>query len=133
MSGSRRRELRCLDDRRADVLARLCETIVPGCARVAAEVYVDAVLARAPAPAREAAFGAIDALAPHAGGGEEALAPLALTPEFQTVRAMACEAYYSDFVAPRAPGPGAWSEIGFEFPLASRFTKDWSYLGVAIR
>lgn len=130
MSGSRRRELRCLDDRRADVLASLCETLVPGCARVGAEVYIDAVLANAPAPVQQAAFDAIDTLAPHAGGGEEALAPMAPTPEFQMIRAMAAEAYYSDFVAPGAEGPGAWQEIGFVFPLATKYVKDWSYLGV---
>ena len=55
---------------------------------------------------------------------------LAATPEFQMVRALAIEAFYSDFVAPGAPGPGAYEEIGFTFPLASRIDKDWSYLGV---
>jgi hypothetical protein len=34
-------------------------------------------------------------------------------------------------VAPGAPGPGAYQEIDFDFPLASRIKKDWSYLGVA--
>jgi hypothetical protein len=46
------------------------------------------------------------------------------------VRALACEAFYSDFVAPGAPGPGAWVEIDFAPPLAARLQKDWSYLGV---
>jgi hypothetical protein len=46
------------------------------------------------------------------------------------VRALACEAYYSDFVAPGAPGPGAWDEIDFKPPPAARLNKDWSYLGV---
>jgi hypothetical protein len=46
------------------------------------------------------------------------------------VRALACEAFYSDFVAPGAPGPGAWAEIDFAPPLAARLQKDWSYLGV---
>lgn len=131
MSGSRRRELRCLDDRRADVLASLCETLVPGCARVGAEVYIDAVLANGPQQVRHAALAAIDELAPHAEGGESALVALAPTPEFQMIRAMAAEAYYSDFVAPHAEGPGAWEEIGFVFPLATRYVKDWSYLGVS--
>ena len=44
--------------------ARLC--------RVGAEVYIDAVLASAPAPVQQGALDAIDALAPNAGGGEEA-------------------------------------------------------------
>lgn len=94
-------------------------------------MYVDAVLAQAPAPAQQAARQAIDALAPYADGTEETLAPMAPTPEFQMIRAMAAEAYYSDFVAPDAEGPGAWQEIGFVFPLATKYVKDWSYLGAA--
>ena len=54
----------------------------------------------------------------------------AASPEFQLVRALACEAYYSDFVAAGAPGPGAWQEIDFASPLATRLNKDWSYLGI---
>jgi hypothetical protein len=92
-------------------------------------MYIDAVLASAPAPARQAAVDAIDTLAPYSDGGEEALAPMAPTPEFQMIRAMAAEAYYSDFVAVGADGPGAWEEIGFVFPLATNYVKDWSYLG----
>ena len=46
------------------------------------------------------------------------------------VRALACDAFYSDFVAPGAPGPGAYEEIDFTIPLATRIKKDWSYLGV---
>jgi hypothetical protein len=123
-------DLSCLDPQRAATLEALCETIVPGSSRVGPIVYLDAILARAPEAVRDAAFAAVDALAPHAGGGAEALAPHAATPEFQMVRALAIEAFYSDFVAPGAPGPGAYHEIGFEFPLASRIDKDWSYLGV---
>lgn len=123
-------KLTCLDPARAQALAALCETIVPGSSRVGPVVYLDAVLARAPEAVRERARQAVDALAPHAAGGAEALAPHAATPEFQLVRALAIEAFYSDFVAPGSPGPGAYAEIGFEFPLASRVRKDWSYLGV---
>ena len=47
------------------------------------------------------------------------------------VRALAVEAYYSDFVAPGKDGPGAWAEIDFNSPLATRLAKDWSYLGIA--
>jgi hypothetical protein len=41
------------------------------------------------------------------------------------------EAYYSDFVAPGKEGPGAWAEIDFNSPQATRLAKDWSYLGIA--
>jgi hypothetical protein len=119
-----------LDERSSDLVRSVCEMIVPGCARIGAEVYVDALLARMRDDARAGALAAFDALAPAAARGEQALGELSLTPEFQLVRALACEAFYSDFVAPGAEGPGAWQEIGFQPPLAARLDKDWSYLGV---
>ena len=115
--------------RRSELVRRLCELIVPGSERVGPEVYIDALLARMPDEDREVALGAVDALEP-AAAGTEALAERALTPEFMMIRALACEAFYSDFVAPEQPGPGAWSEIDFAPPLAARLDKDWSYLGV---
>jgi len=118
-----------LDPQRAAVLRSLCDLIVPGSARVWPEVYIDALLARMDDAGRAGTVAAIDALAPVAGS-VDAIAPRALSPEFQLIRALACEAFYSDFVAPGAPGPGAWSEIGFAPPLATRLNKDWSYLGV---
>jgi len=84
-----------------------------------------------PAPVREQALAAIDTLAPAAADGADALAAHERTPEFAFVRALAIEAYYSDFVAPGKEGPGAWAEIDFNSPLATRLNKDWSYLGVA--
>jgi hypothetical protein len=119
-----------LDERQASVLEALCETIVPGSSRVGPSVYIEALLARMDEGTRAATIAAIDSLADVADGGAEALAPRAATPEFLIVRALAIEAFYSDFVAPGADGPGAWEEIDFEFPLASRIDKDWSYLGV---
>jgi hypothetical protein len=109
----------------------LCELIVPGSARVWPEVYIDARLAGMPAALREQMLAAFDALEQPAAAGAQALSEHALTPEFGAVRALACEAFYSDFVAPGAPGPGAWQEIDFAPPLAARLNKDWSYLGVA--
>jgi hypothetical protein len=46
------------------------------------------------------------------------------------LRALAIEAYYSDFVAPGAKGPGAWEEIDFRFPLADQIKHDWSFMGL---
>jgi hypothetical protein len=117
-----------LDERRARVTRMLCELIVPGSGRVHPEVYIDALLARMPAPQQAQMLAAVDELEEPARGGT--LADHALTPEFMAVRALACEAFYSDFVAPGAPGPGAWEEIDFRPPLAARLRKDWSYLGV---
>jgi hypothetical protein len=120
--------LRNLDERRAAVLESLCETIVPGSSRVGPIVYIDAVMSQMPAPQREAVEQSIDALAEAAPGGAEALTPLALTPAFQLIRALAIEAFYSDFVAPDGQGPSAYEEIDFHSPLAMRIKKDWSYL-----
>jgi hypothetical protein len=122
--------LRTLDEQRAAALEALCELIVPGSSRVGPVVYLDALLAGMPPPVRDHALEAIDALAP-ASGSAETLAEQERTPEFAFVRALAIEAYYSDFVAPGREGPGAWSEIDFNSPLATRLSKDWSYLGVA--
>ena len=119
-----------LDDRRAGVLESLCETIVPGSTRVGPLVYIDALMSHMSAPERNAVLDAIDALADAAPGGADALKPLAFTPAFLQIRALAIEAFYSDFLAPGAPGPSAYHEIDFHSPLAMRIDKDWSYLGV---
>lgn len=123
--------LRTLDERRAETLEALCELIVPGSSRVGPVVYVDAVLATMPPEVRADALEAIDALAGAAEAGAEALAEQERRPEFALVRALAIEAYYSDFVAPGRDVPGAWTEIDFNPPAAERLVKDWSYLGIA--
>ncbi len=122
--------LRALDEGRAAAAEALCELIVPGSRRVGSVVYLDAALAGMPAGAREHALEAIDELAPAAGSAGE-LAEHERTPAFALVRALAIEAYYSDFVAEGREGPGAWEEIDFNSPLARRLAKDWSYLGIA--
>ena len=123
--------LRVLDEGRAAAVEELCELIVPGSGRVGSVVYVDGLIAEMPPPVRDSALASIDALAPAAADGAEALAEQAQTPEFGFVRALAIEAYYSDFVAPGKDGPGAWAEIDFNSPLATRLAKDWSWLGIA--
>ena len=122
--------MQVLDEHTAGVVRSLCELIVPGSDRVGPEVYVDALLSRMPGEQRDGALAAIAALEQPAARGAEALAEHQFASEFMLVRALACEAYYSDFVAPGAPGPGAWEEIDFKPPLAARLDKDWSYLGV---
>jgi hypothetical protein len=123
-------ELRNLDAERAAVLEALCEAIVPGSTRVGPVVYIDALMSQMPAPECDAVLASVDALAQAADGGAQALAPLALTPAFLHVRALAIEAFYSDFAAPGSNGPTAYEEIDFHSPLAMRIAKDWSYLGV---
>ena len=123
--------LRTLDAGRAGAMVALCELIVPGSSRVGPVVYVDAVLTNMPPPVRDDALEAIDKLAPVADEGAYALAEHVFTAEFALVRALAIEAFYSDFVAPGLDATGAWTEIDFNSPLATRLDKDWSYLGVA--
>jgi len=122
--------VKALDAERTRALERLCELIVPGSSRVGPVVYVDALIARMPPELQAAAVASIDELAP-AATSAEALAEHERSAAFAFVRALAIEAYYSDFVAPGAEGPGAWTEIDFSTPLATRLAKDWSYLGIA--
>lgn len=122
--------LRVLDAERAAAFERICELIVPGSAPARPVVYVDALLAGMPAPVRDGFVAAIDELGEVARGGHDALAQRAATPEFLGLRALAIEAFYSDFVAPGSDAAGAWSEIGFHPPVARYLRKDWSYLGI---
>jgi len=117
-------DLRVLDAETARLVESVCDAIVPGSARVRPAVYVDALLARMDDEPRAAAVGAFESLA----GGD--LAEHAGTPEFLLARALAIEAFYSDFVAPGVDATGAWAEIDFNSPLATRLAKDWSYLGI---
>lgn len=123
-------QLRNLDPARAGVLESLCETIVPGSGVVQPVVYIDALMSAMSEAERAAVSGSIDALADAAPGGAEALREHATEPAFLQIRALAIEAYYSDFLAPGAPGPSAYHEIDFHSPLAMRIDKDWSYLGI---
>ena len=120
---------RVLDADRADALGRLCELFVPGSGRVGPVTYIDAHLAVLPPEVQGFAVASIDALS--GATDAESLADHAATPAFGFVRALAIEAFYSDFVAASAEGPGAWSEIDFNSPQATRLRKDWSFLGIA--
>ena len=117
-------DLHVLDAETAPMVERVCDAIVPGSARVRPAVYVDALLARMEEAPRAAALAAFASVA----DGE--IGEQAGTPEFLQVRALAIEAFYSDFVAPGVDATGAWAEIDFNTPLATRLAKDWSYLGI---
>ncbi len=116
--------LQILDAETARMVENVCDAIVPGSARVRPSVYIDALLARMDEGTRAAALSAFASVA--TGAIEER----AGTPEFLWVRALAIEAFYSDFVAPGVDATGAWAEIDFNTPLATRLAKDWSYLGI---
>ncbi len=115
-----------LDEARAAAVAALCDLLVPGSAAVGPEVYIDAVLSGMPPAVQAQALAAIDTLA-----AADSLADQERTPEFALVRALAIEAYYSDFVAPGRDAPGAYADIDFNSPLARRIDKDWSFMGIA--
>jgi hypothetical protein len=117
-------DLKVLEGDTAQMVDEVCDAIVPGSARVRPAVYVDALLAQMDEEQRAAVLAAFASLA---GGGVEARLG---TPEFLQVRALAIEAFYSDFVAPGVDATGAWEEIDFNTPLATRLAKDWSYLGI---
>ena len=117
-------DLQVLDAETAGMVEGVCDALVPGSARVRPAVYVDALMARMPEGQRNAAIAAFASLA----AGD--LASNAGTPDFLWARALAIEAFYSDFVAPGADATGAWEEIDFNTPLATRLAKDWSYLGI---
>jgi hypothetical protein len=112
----------------AERVRSLCEALVPGSAAVDPEVYVDALVGELPEAERPTALADLDRVAAAAERGE--LDSLAGTPAFERARVMAVEAYYSDFVADQAPGPGAYRRIGFTFPLADMVRKDWSFMGI---
>jgi hypothetical protein len=117
--------LQVLDAATAETVRQVCDAIVPGSARVKPEVYVDALLARMDEGTRGAAVAAVEKVA------EGEVADHVATQEFAWVRALAIEAFYSDFVAPGVDAQGAWEEIDFSTPLATRLKKDWSYLGIS--
>ena len=116
-------DLQVLDVETARIVEGVCDAIVPGSARVRPAVYIDALLARMEEGPRAAVLAAFASL----GDGIEAQLG---TPDFFQVRALAIEAFYSDFVAPGVDATGAWAEIDFNTPLATRLAKDWSYLGI---
>jgi hypothetical protein len=116
--------LQVIDADTARMIEGVCDALVPGSARVRPAVYIDAKLAAMPEDVRSAA------LAAFAGLADCDIAAAAGTPDFLWVRALAIEAFYSDFVAPGVDAHGAWHEIDFNTPLAARLAKDWSYLGI---
>jgi hypothetical protein len=118
-------DLRVLDAAAARTVEAVCDAIVPGSARVRPAVYLDAVLARMDEGTRGAALAAFASVAD--GELDDHLG----TPDFLWVRALAIEAFYSDFVAPGVDATGAWEEIDFNSPLATRLAKDWSFMGIS--
>ncbi len=116
------------DDEQEEIVRALCEALVPGSAAVGPAVYVDSVAAEMPAEERSALLRAVAALEPVRSRGAEFLAEVRDSPEFAQLRALAIDAYYSDFTEPGYEGPSAWDAIDFNSPQARRLRKDWSFL-----
>ena len=113
-------------DEEAAVLEGVCEAVVPGSAPVGPVTYIDSVALELPPPLQEAVRGAIAELAPALR--EQRLDEAQFGPGFQLLRALAIEAYYSDFAEPGYDGPTAWDAIDFSSSQARRLRKDWSFL-----
>ena len=118
-------DLQALDAETARMIEGVCDAIVPGSARVRPAVYIDAQLARMPEGSARRGAGRV-----HRARRGRASRRRRARPGFLWVRALAIEAFYSDFVAPGVDATGAWAEIDFNTPLATRLAKDWSYLGI---
>ena len=58
-------------------------------------------------------------------------AKLARMPEGVRTAALAAFASLAEGDLAAAEASGAWEEIDFNTPLATRLAKDWSYLGIA--
>jgi hypothetical protein len=124
-------ELRTFNEREAEVLAAVCEVMVPGSGRVSPALYIDAAASGWPPPQLEAVRAALADWDGAVDGGEDFVRERMFTPEFPMLRALAVEAFYSDWAPPDYEGPRAWEQIGYDHPLAMRLDKDFSYLGGA--
>ncbi|WP_340541081.1 hypothetical protein [Nocardioides sp. GXZ039] len=111
-----------------EVLEGICEFVVPGSAPAGPAVYIDSMAADLAAEPREALCAILDeARESQLGGGS--WQELATRPWFGWLRALAIEAYYSDFRQPGYEGPGAWDAIAFtSAPMAARAKQDWTFL-----
>jgi choline dehydrogenase-like flavoprotein len=105
------------------VLTAACEAIVPGSAAIGAVDYIERGLRRMSSGQEDALHAAIGVIA-----GARTPDGLIGTQAFEVVRGLAIEAYYGDYLAPGAPGPGGHAAIGFHPPAAARLRKDWSFL-----
>jgi hypothetical protein len=111
-----------------DTLQQVCEYVVPGSAPAGPAVYLDSLVADWPAGQRESLHAVLDEVGALLAGGAGWDA-ITGKPYFGWLRALAIEAYYSDFRQPGYDGPGAWVATGFlSTPMAARAVQDWSFL-----
>lgn len=112
----------------AATAAAVCEAVVPGSAAAGPAVYLDSLLATWPAEQRTQVLELLDAVDRLRSDGQS-WEQVSTQPFFGFLRALAIEAYYSDFRQPGYTGPSAWDAIGFRSaPMAARAVQDWSFL-----
>ena len=117
-----------LNPQQVQIVSAVCEAVVPGSAATGPVVYIDSVVAGMPPPQKAAFLASVDELEGVLTGGIPFLESVQFGGAFQWLRAMAIEAYYSDFGQPGYNGPTAWKDIDFNSPEALRLKKDWSFL-----
>jgi hypothetical protein len=117
-----------LNPQQVQIVSAVCEAVIPGSAATGPMVYIDSVAADFPPPQKAAFLASVDELAPVLTGGTAYLETVQFGGGFQWLRALAIEAYYSDFGQPGYTGPTAWKAIDFNSPEALRLKKDWSFL-----
>lgn len=109
-------------------LEQICEYVIPGSGPTGPAVYLDSLVADMDAAQGDALRGCIDEVAGLLAAGST-WADVAGKPYFSWLRALAIEAYYSDFRQPGYDGPGAWAATDFiSTPMAARAKQDWSFL-----
>lgn len=117
-----------LSPQRFGTVEQICEYVVPGSAAVGPAVYLDSLVADWPDGQRQALEAVLDEVGALLADGSGWPAVTA-KPYFAWLRALAIEAYYSDFRQPGYDGPGAWDATDFiSTPMAARAKQDWSFL-----
>jgi hypothetical protein len=117
-----------LSEDQFETLQQLCEYVVPGSTPAGPAVYLDSLVADWPAGQRESLHAILDEVRTNLASAA-GWADVTGKPYFPWLRALAIEAYYSDFRQPGYDGPGAWAATGFiSTPMAARAVQDWSFL-----
>lgn len=117
-----------LSEEQFETLQQLCEYVVPGSTPAGPTVYLDSLIADWPERQRDALHAVLEEIRTLLAAGAD-WAEITAKPYFSWLRALAIEAYYSDFRQPGYEGPGAWVATDFiSTPMAARAVQDWSFL-----
>lgn len=111
-----------------ETAAQLCEAIVPGSEHVGPAVYLDSIIADMDEAQQTFFLNALNDVSTVLAAGDD-WTKIANEAYFAPLRALAIEAYFSDFRQPGYDGPSAWDDIGYKSaPWANRAKQDWSFL-----